>query len=316
MNLSPICLFTYNRFSETQQTVEALQKNYLAFQSELIIFSDGAKDIEGVDTVNKVRQYLRTIKGFKSIKIYESSKNKGLAQSIITGVTQIVKQYGKVIVLEDDLVTCPNFLNFMNDALNYYENNLKIQSINGYSLKINSLIKDSDVYFHKRTFPWGWATWGNRWDYDIFNKEKIKLMLKNDRRIVRQFQNKCGDDISKMLISSIEGKNNSWYVRWVFSHYINDCYSVFPKYSKISNIGFNLNGTHCQRINSYKSIPDIHLKKQFKFIDLKMDEKVNKDFLKYFKFSYKLSYRLSLLKNSIGRSFLIDEIKLRLNKYK
>lgn len=116
---APILLFTYNRLSETKQTVEALQKNYLASQSKLFIFSDGAKNFRDVQKVKDVREYIGSIDGFKSVKVFESTENKGLANSIIIGVTKIITEYGRVIILEDDLISTPNFLNFMNEALSF-----------------------------------------------------------------------------------------------------------------------------------------------------------------------------------------------------
>ena len=134
--LAPICLFTYSRLEETKRTIEALKKNFLAPKSELFIFSDGPKNHETKDKVKAVRDFIKTIDGFKKITIFESKTNEGLAKSIINGVTKVVNEYGKVIVLEDDLLTTPNFLDFMNQALLFFELNLSIYSINGYSLAL------------------------------------------------------------------------------------------------------------------------------------------------------------------------------------
>ncbi|MGS0525317.1 hypothetical protein ACU8V7_09110 [Zobellia nedashkovskayae] len=145
---APICLFTYNRLSETRQTVEALQKNYLAKDSNLFIFSDGPKNESSSHKVNAVREYLKSIDGFKSITIYESIENKGLANSIISGVTQVIEKYGKVIVVEDDLVLSENFLSFMNKSLTYYKTIPKVFSISGFCLKITAPKKfQYDMFF-------------------------------------------------------------------------------------------------------------------------------------------------------------------------
>jgi GT2 family glycosyltransferase len=137
--LAPIALFVYNRPWHTRQTVEALKKNQLFDSSDLIILSDGAKDQASAQKVEEVRQYLRTISGFKSVKIIERDCNIGLAQSIISGVTQVINEYGRVIVMEDDLVTSPFFLRYMNDALECYENEDKVISIHGYCYPISVL---------------------------------------------------------------------------------------------------------------------------------------------------------------------------------
>jgi len=252
--LAPICLFTYNRLDVTKQTVKALKNNFLAVDSELYIFSDGGKNKKDKNKVNDVRAFLKTISGFKKITILKSSMNKGLADSIISGVTQIIEQHGKVIVLEDDLITSPNFLDFMNQALDFYEKSVRIQSVNGFSLEIKINNSNGDVYFHQRTFPWGWATWRNRWNNKNFDKLLIRNKIKEDKYILPRFRNACGDDIVNMLNSSLEGKNNSWYVRWVFNHFSNNTSAVFPVSSKVKNIGFNSDGTHCDEINVYRSI--------------------------------------------------------------
>ena len=133
---TPICLFTYNRLHETKQTVKALKENFLAMESDLFVFSDGPKNDAGRLKVEAVRQFLTSVNGFKSVKVFESEQNKGLANSIISGVSQIIQKYGKVIVLEDDLITSTNFLNFMNQALDYYASKEKIFSISGFGHKV------------------------------------------------------------------------------------------------------------------------------------------------------------------------------------
>jgi GT2 family glycosyltransferase len=175
---SPICLFTYNRLDLTKRTVEELQKNYLAPESNLIIFSDGPKTPESSKQVMDLRKYLKTIEGFLSVEIYESPRNKGLADSIISGVSSVVEKYGKAIVLEDDLLTTPNFLSYMNQAMEYYENSKEIISICGYGLKIKKpYYYKEDVYLYGRSFSWGWATWVDRWetiDWEVKDWESFK----------------------------------------------------------------------------------------------------------------------------------------------
>ena len=167
--LAPICLFTFNRLEETKQTVEALQNNFLACESDLFIFSDGPKNELTKDKVIAVREFLMTIHGFKSITIFESKFNKGLANSIIDGVSQIINEFGKVIVLEDDLVTTPNFLDFMNQGLEHFKNNQRIYSISGFVPLIKNP-HDFDFFLHERSYPWGWATWNQEWSQvDSFN---------------------------------------------------------------------------------------------------------------------------------------------------
>lgn len=313
--LAPICLFTYNRLIETKQTIEALKSNYLASESDLFIFSEGGKDESSWTKVRTIRQYIRSITGFKSVTFYESEKNKGLANSIITGVTQIIEKYGKVIVLEDDLITTPNFLNFMNQALELYGDDKNIQSINGYSLFIKSAT--NDVYFQQRPFSWGWATWSDRWETDLFDKQKLRLKIENDSTLLNQFKEKCGADISKMLTDSIENKNDSWYVRWAFNHFEKDNYSVYSSYSLVENIGFNGTGTHCNEINPYYSL-QIDLEKiSFNFKPfIKPTKQITHEFLNYFSIRHKIKVRILLLKSKTGRKKVIEDFIIKINNIK
>lgn len=306
-NLAPICLFTYNRIAQTKKTVEALQKNFLAQDSCLFIFSDGAKKGQE-QKIQKLRSYLATISGFKSIEIIESNENKGLAESVISGVSQIIKTHEKVIVLEDDLYTFPLFLTFMNQALVFYAEEKKVQSINGYSVKIKNV--KNDVYFQTRSFPWGWGTWRDRWEGCIFDVDKLKDYI--DRKdILYNFKNQCGEDIANMFIASILGRNNSWYVRWVFDHFIKNKFSLFPVKTLVKNVGYDSDATNCKTIKTYTEEPETDENKEFTFCELYEDSIIRKSFLKYFSFGYKLMFRLRLAFRKGGLMLLLREFKYK-----
>ena len=241
--LAPICLFTYNRPDETYQTVEALKRNSLAASSQLFIFIDSPKNETNTDKVNRVRQYVKTIDGFKTVEIFESSINNGLANSIIDGVTLIIKKYGRVIVLEDDMISSPNFLDFMNQALNFYQYNNKIFSISGYTMDLPSLIKNKkDYYLSYRASSWGWATWLDRWLYIDWSANEYKSFKWN---LMKQFTfMRGGSDLPYMLMKQMNGKIDSWAIRWAFHQFINDQLTIYPTESKIYNIGLGDNSTH------------------------------------------------------------------------
>ena len=179
MQIAPTALFVYNRLEHTKRVIEALQKNVLASESDLIIFSDGPKHEKDVKKIDEVRKYLKTIDGFKSIEIFEKENNLGLSNSIISGVTEVVNRYGKIIVLEDDLVVSPYFLEFMNNALVKYENEEKVISIHGYIYPIKN--KLPETFFIKGADCWGWATWKRGWDLFEPNGQKLldELLNKN-----------------------------------------------------------------------------------------------------------------------------------------
>lgn len=158
---APIALFVYNRLNHTQRTITALQQNSLAQESELYIFSDGPKDEAGVEKVETIRKYLKTISGFKSVHIKERPENWGLAKSIIEGATEIVGQFGKIIVLEDDIVTSPHFLKYLNEALDLYQNEEKVISVHGYIYPVKQVLPET--FFLRGADCWGWATWQRGW---------------------------------------------------------------------------------------------------------------------------------------------------------
>lgn len=245
MNLAPIVLFVYNRPDHTKKTIEALKKNKLANQSELYIYSDAAKNKKVENNVANVRNYIKTIKGFKKVIIVEREHNWGLAKSVIAGVSDVVNKFGKVIVLEDDLETTPLFLKFMNDSLVYYKEDKEIMSISGYTYPFE-LPKNynKDVFLFYRTSSWGWAIWKEEWNKVDFDITKEHEVFRNNK-LQKKF-NQGGDDLYDMLVNQVEGNINSWAIRFALSHALNDCFGLLPRKSLVQNIGFDLSGTHCE----------------------------------------------------------------------
>lgn len=261
--LAPITLFVYNRPWHTRKTIEALQKNELADQSDLIIYSDAPKNDQAWTSVQEVRDYIKTVDGFKSVKIIERDKNWGLATNIIDGVTEVVNQYGKIIVMEDDLVTSPFFLKFMNDALLAYELNQEVGCIHGYIYPIKSLQSD---FFIKGADCWGWATWSRAWQ--VFEPDGIKLLsiVESSEHVKDTFNLKCG--YIMMLKDQIAGINNSWAVRWYFSCLVRDMYCLYPAVSYVNNIGMDNSGTHCGRSEEFSVV----LKSNYDFRKIPVEE--------------------------------------------
>ena len=243
MQLAPVVVFTYNRLSETKRMIETLKKCKESIDTDLIIFSDGPKCEADNRSVYKVREYLRTIDGFKSIRINESYTNKGLANSIITGVSNIIYEYEKVIVVEDDLLLSEGFLSYMNQALVFYKNNPKIWSISGYNVPVNfEKIVSEQIYLSYRASSWGWGTWKDRWltiDWDIKDYERFIKSSSN----VKAF-NRGGRDLSLMLKMQKKGFIDSWAIRWCYNQYLQDKYTVYPVNSLVINDGFGTESTH------------------------------------------------------------------------
>ncbi len=263
--LAPIVLFVYNRLNCTRQTLEALQKNDLASKSELIIYSDSAKNQNDLDKVAKVREYIKNIDGFKKIIIRKTKENIGLANSIINGVTKVVNEYGKIIVLEDDLVTSRFFLRFMNEALVAYKDEPRVASIHGYIFPIKNL---PETFFIKGADCWGWATWSNKWS--IFEKEGKKLLDKvKKKNLEREINFNGAYNYIKMLKNQIKGKNDSWAIRWYVSAFLKNMLSLYPGQSYVQNIGFGNEGTHTKtKTDLFK----INLVNKFKFSKIPANE--------------------------------------------
>ena len=242
MNCAPILLFTYNRLTHTRRCLEALSKNTLASQSELFIYSDGAKDDTQRTAVEEVRRYLRTIQGFKQITLIKRSKNWGLARNIIDGVTTQANHFGKVIVLEDDLVVAPHFLQFMNDALETYKDEPKVGHIQACDFTQDPNLPET--FLSKWTGSWGWATWDRAWKH--FNPNGKELLQElEERKLTHTFDFDGKYGYTRMLRRQIEGKNNSWAIRWNASLFLKDILSLNVGRSLVQNEGFDGSGTNC-----------------------------------------------------------------------
>lgn len=255
MILSPVLLFVYNRLAHTRRCIESLLKNPLASESELFIYADGAKEEAATCEVDEVRNYIRSIRGFKHVTIIERNENWGLARNIIDGVSAQVKKYGKVIVLEDDLVVAPHFLQFMNDALETYKDEPKVGHIQACDFTQDPTLPDT--FLIKWTGSWGWATWERAWKH--FNPNGKELLQELEQRKLTyafDFNGKYG--FTRMLRRQIEGKNNSWAIRWNASLFLKDILSLNVGRSLVQNEGFDGSGTNCGGGGLYAS--NLHLK--------------------------------------------------------
>lgn len=304
--LATIVLFVFNRPEHTQKTINALKRNKLVEESELFIFSDGEKSQEDKKQVQEVRKVITNINGFKNIEIFESEINKGLADSVINGVTKIISEYGRVIILEDDLITSENFLCYMNRALNFYEDNRNIWSISGYSLPINIPENyEYDIYLAYRASSWGWATWSDRW-------EKIDWEIKdfdnfiNDKSKQRLF-NRGGNDMTRMLKNQINGEIDSWAIRWCYNQFKEESYTIYPIKSKVKNIGMDGSGVHCGVSNKH----EVRLDSGDNKVEFSNNLELNKKILYNFKKHYgpdNFKGKIGLLLRKIGLYEIIKKI--------
>ena len=247
---APILLFVYNRPEHLKQLIASLQANAEAPQSMLFIYTDAARNKADEEQVNKVREVIRHIDGFASIEVVERATNWGLARNIIGGVTEQIRRYGRVIVLEDDLVVAPYFLRFMNDALEAYKDEPQVGHIQACDFTQDASLPDT--FLIKFTGSWGWATWERAWQH--FNPDGQALLNElENRRLTRRFDFNGNYRFTRMLRRQVQGKNNSWAIRWNASLFLKDILSLNVGRSLVQNNGFDGSGTHCGGGNLYGS---------------------------------------------------------------
>lgn len=249
---APVAVFVYKRKAYAEKALCALRKNILADQTDLFIFSDGAKNEKDQPEVAAVQDFVRSFAaqgGFRSIHVNLASRNKGLASSIIAGVSGILEEFGRIIVLEDDLLTSRDYLTFMNDALDYYALNANIWSVSGYSPPLKGLRqRKQDVYFFYRASSWGWGTWKNRWSMVDWGVHDYARFVKSPERIAKL--KRGGTDMPGMLRQQMEGEIDSWAIRWCYAQSMADMLTVYPRVSRVRNMGNDGSGTHTEAVAS------------------------------------------------------------------
>ena len=249
-NLAPIILFVYNRPEHTRLAIESLKNCKLASKSILYIFSDAPKNENNQEQVKSVRKQISNLNGFKEVIIEYAKQNKGLAKSVIEGVSSILEKYESAIILEDDLLLSESFLEYMNKALFEAKSIDQIFTVSGYSfpVKIPTDYKH-ELYLGFRSSSWGWGTWAAKWMKANWESNYFEDILSN-RKLQKRF-NRAGNDYTPMLIKQLNGKIDSWAVRWAYNQMMNNAYTLFPKKSLVKNIGLDGSGTHSKKRKRY-----------------------------------------------------------------
>ena len=254
---APIILFVYNRPLHTERAIEALLKASNSENFDLFIYSDGPKEnlneLEK-ENINKVKEIIHKVTGFKSITIFDAKKNKGLAKSIIDGVSDQIGQYGKAIVLEDDVIVGKYFLDYMNRALNLYAKQERVFMISAYAFNLPFIKKRKSAYFLPGGSTQAWATWKSSWDQIDF-KAKGYEELKTDRKKRFRFNLHGSMNYSEMLVKQMESNDSSissWAIRFRWSVFQANGLTLFPPKNLINNIGWDGSGRHCDTENPYK----------------------------------------------------------------
>lgn len=250
-SLAPILLFVFNRAEHTKQTIEYLAINDLSTDSDLIVYADAARNDKEVAAVNEVRHLVRSAQGFRSVTVIERQTNYGLARNIIEGVEEVCQRYGRVIVLEDDLVTSPAFLTYMNQALDRYQNDKQVWHISGWNYPIDTQGL-GDAFFIRVMNCWGWATWADRWQH--FEKNTEKLMVQFDRKAIREFDLEDSGVFWSQVLSNHKKIISTWAIYWYATIFKHQGLCLNPAISYVNNIGLDGSGTHgCQDSEQYST---------------------------------------------------------------
>lgn len=245
--LAPVVLFVYNRPRHTRQTLVALQKNVLAHQSRLIVYCDGPKPgttKEELDNNEAVKSVVREQKWCSEVEVIERPHNYGLARNIIEGVTEVVNKYGKIIVLEDDIVTSPGFLKYMNSALNFYQNQARVMHISGYLPKTSGWNKLPSTFFLGFMSCWGWGTWHSSWENLITDSNFLYNSILTRDGDFDKFNLDNTIPLSNQLRDNQSGKINTWAIKWMASIYLKSGLCLYPNKSLVDNIGWDGSGVH------------------------------------------------------------------------
>lgn len=245
---APVVLFVYSRLWHTRETVESLLLNKISESTELIIYSDGSRDSRDSTGVNDVREYIKTIKGFKSMKIIYRDTNLGLARNIVLGLSEVFNIHEMAIVVEDDLKVNNNFLNYMNFCLNKYVDSSNIWHVSGWSDTASIPFLDGTYYLSPVMYCWGWGTWSAKWkrlinSCDFFIDEfgwvdKIKFTRLGTR------------DFYEQILSNKYKKIHTWAVFWAATIYFYNGLCVTPIRSRVYNIGLDGSGENCKQIDN------------------------------------------------------------------
>ena len=277
---APLAVFVYNRPLHTEQVLSALNDNIGAEHTDLFLFADAAAKPEAEESVHQVRELIHAFAGhsnFKSVTIREADTNIGCRDSIINGVTSVIEQYGRVIVVEDDLLTRKNFLKYMNDGLSLYENDSRIWSLAGHTRNFAELADyPFDFYLTRRACSWGWATWKDRWDRIDWSVSDYESFRRNPLKRLRFARG--GGDLYQMLENEMKGKSSAWDLRLQYSMAKTDMFTVYPKRTFVYNIGFDGSGTHCV-VTGNETFENLEAQDYTLIPNIQFNARVNRGFL-------------------------------------
>ncbi len=301
--MSPICLFVYKRYETTKLMLESLLACPECKDSELYVFMDEARNDDEARAVERVRRLFDNLQGFKKVNLFPARMNKGMANSVIDGVTKVLQEHDDIIVLEDDLVVSPDFLQFMNAALKTYKDRSDIWSISGYTPRLQELEGDgrNGVFVVPRAQCWGWATWSDRWetvDWEVSDFSR----LAQSKELRKEFD-KGGNDLFRTLEMERRERIESWAVRWAYAAAKQSRWTVNPMQSKVQNIGLKSSESHVGWHDERHNV-ELHGNATVIDPDVRADETLVKAFKKHHDLSIisKIGYFMRL--HNLGYDFV------------
>lgn len=241
MNVAPVILFAYNRPEHLIRTMRTLARCELASQSKVIVMMDGPRHEEDRSKQQMMIYDLQLVRGFASIDVRTREVNLGLEQNISSGVTAVMAEYGRAIVLEDDILVSPHFLRFMNDALEFYQDKRQVWHISGWNFPIAAADLPSS-FLWRTALGWGWATWADRWQH--YKRDPVALIQRWDQIDIQQFNLYGGYDFWEQVVKNASGQLHTWAVFWYSTIFENGGLCLNPTKAMTTNIGFDGSGTH------------------------------------------------------------------------
>ncbi len=306
-NLAPILVFCYNRPWHVKQTLEALSRNELADQSVLYIYCDGPKadaSEEMHQKISEVRQVVRKCQWCKVVHVVEAEKNKGLAANIVEAVTEIVNQYGRVITLEDDIITSVGYLRYMNDALEMYKDDEQVMHISGYMWPHRG--KLAETFFYEVPYPGGgWATWQRAWKHYT---DDAKLLYDYWCTRWNEFNKFGGDYLQSQLEKNYRGVMKTWFIKWHSVMLQRGALTLYPGKSLTNNIGFDEQATNCYTTDKFDVVPADYV--EIKRIPIKKNKRAAREIYAFYQGRWYNRRRRTQLINKVLSFFHLPTIKL------
>jgi hypothetical protein len=258
-----IVLFVFNRPEHTLRTLQALKANPEAAFSKLWIFCDGPRSgVHDEPRIEAVRDVVRQQKWCREIVYVEQSANLGLAESIRSGVSTVFRETDRVVVLEDDILTAPGFLGYMNQALHLYADEPRVMNVCGYLPTTSRWFPLPETFFQRMMSCWGWATWRRSWQCAEWDAGLLMKNLQEHPGGLHRFDLDGTYPYSEHLKANLEGRMKTWAVFWAASCYLRGGLSLYPNRSLVQNIGFDGSGTNCGMSNDFTTLASrVHVRR-------------------------------------------------------